>query len=90
MSYNSQSTNIIPQNNEFPAINRANFWILSIGRKELTAVQHVLETISSQQLIGKGNKVHVTIAQRDKNIVRTNLEENRSNQTHPGNWGKNN
>ena len=35
------------------------------------------ESISSQQLTGKCNKLHVITARRDKNVVRTNLQENR-------------
>ena len=36
-----------------------------------------MESISSQQRIGKYNKVHVITAHRDRNIVRTNIQENR-------------
>ena len=39
MSYISQSSNNVPWNNSFPAINRTSFWILSIVRKEPTPVQ---------------------------------------------------
>ena len=47
MSYISQSTNNSPWNHEFTAINRTNFWIIRIVRKEPTTVQQVLESISS-------------------------------------------
>ena len=36
-----------------------------------------MESISSQQRIGKYNKVHVITAHRDRNIVRKNIQENR-------------
>ena len=42
MPYISQSENIIPWNDAFPARNRTNFCILGIGRKEPTTVQQVL------------------------------------------------
>ena len=76
MSYISHSTYNIPWNHTFPDINRTNFWVLNIGRKEPTTVQQVLEDISSHQLTGKFNRVHVIIAFRKKNISRTNLQEN--------------
>ena len=77
MPYISQSTNNIPGNHLFPDRNRTNVWILGIGRKEATAVQQVLEAISSHQLTGKWNIVHVITVRREKDIVRTNLQENR-------------
>ena len=77
MSYISQSTNNISWNHALPARNRTNFWILRIGRKEPRTVQQVLGAISSQQLTGKWNKVHVITSRRDKNIVITNLQVNR-------------
>ena len=46
---------------------RTNIWILSIGRKETTSIQKVLEYISIQKLT----------ACRDKDIIRTNLQENK-------------
>ena len=55
ISYISQSENSSPWNHECPDRNRTNVWILSIGRKEPTPVQQVLEVISSQQLTGKYN-----------------------------------
>ena len=48
MSYISQSANNIPRNHSFPAINRTNVWMISIGRKESKTFQQVLETISIQ------------------------------------------
>ena len=36
-----------------------------------------LEATSSQQITGIFNKVHVVTDCRDKNIIRTNLQENR-------------
>ena len=76
MYYISQSTNNTPWNDALTAKNRANVWILLIGRKEPTTVQQVLESISGQQLTGKCNKVHVITNRRDKDIVGTNLQEN--------------
>ena len=76
MSYISQSENNSPCNNVFSARNRTNFWILSIVRKELTTAQQVLEAISNNQLTGKFNKVHAITACRDKNIIRTHIQEN--------------
>ena len=65
-------TNKIPWNHDLPERNRNNVWILSIGRKEPTAVQQVLESISIQLTV-KYNKVRVITSRRDKGIVRTNL-----------------
>ena len=48
MSYISQSANNISRNHSFPAINRTNVWMISIGRKESKTFQQVLETISIQ------------------------------------------
>ena len=45
ISYLFHSTNKIPRNHAFPAINKANFWILVICRKEQTTVQQFLEAI---------------------------------------------
>ena len=52
--------------------------ILSIGIKEPTTTQQILEAIPGQQLTVKLNMVHTTAYLRDKNIVRTNIQENRS------------
>ena len=48
-----------------------------MGRKEPTSSQKVLEVISSQKLTGKCNRVNVITTHRDKDIIRTNLQENR-------------
>ena len=77
MSYISQSAENILRNNYLPDRNRNNFWILSIRIKEPKIIQQCLEAISSQQLMVKCNKVHVTIDHRDKNIFITNLQESR-------------
>ena len=53
MSYISHPTNNSPCNHYLPERNSTNVWILSIGRKEPTSVQQVLEAILSQQLTGK-------------------------------------
>ena len=45
MSYIPQSENNIPCNHIFTARNKTNVWILSIGRKEPTSLQQVLESI---------------------------------------------
>ena len=50
---------------------------LSIGRKKPTSVQNFLEDILSQKLTETFNRVHVITARRDKDIIRTNLQENR-------------
>ena len=50
--------------------------MLRIGRKEPTTVQKVLESISSQKITGKYNIVNVITARRDKDIFRTNIQEN--------------
>ena len=75
MSYISQSTKNIPYNHAFPDRNMNNFCILSIGRKKPTTIQFVLDSRSSQQLTGKFKKVHLIKARRDKDIIRTNLQE---------------
>ena len=76
MSYISLSTNNSPWNHVFPDRNRINVWILVIGRKDTTTAQQFLEAISIQQLTGKCNRAHVITARRDKEIIRTNLQEN--------------
>ena len=76
MSYISQSKNNITRDHTFLARNMTNVCILIIVRKEPTTVQQVLESMSSQQLTLKWNKVHVITSLRDKDIVRTNLQEN--------------
>ena len=76
MSYISQLKKNSPRNHFFPSRNMTNFWILGIGRKEPTTFHFVLESISSQQLIGKCNRVHVITFRRYKDIIRTNLQGN--------------
>ena len=76
MSYISQSDINSSWNHEFPARNRTNVWILSIGTKEPKTVQQCLEAISSQKLIGKCNRVNAINACRYKDIIRNNLQEN--------------
>ena len=76
MSYISQLKKNSPRNHFFPSRNTTNFWILGIGRKEPTTFHFVLESISSQQLIGKCNRVHVITFRRYKDIIRTNLQGN--------------
>ena len=58
-----------PWNHDFTERKNTNAWILSIGRKEPTSVQQVIEAISGQQLTGKFNRVHVITDRKDKNIV---------------------
>ena len=77
MSYISKSENNIPWNHTFPARNRTNFWIIRIGRKEPQTFQKCVEAISSQQLTGTCNRLNVIKACRDKDIIMTNLQENR-------------
>ena len=76
MSYIYQSKNDSPCNHVFPDIQRNYVWILRTGRKEPTTPQKVLESISSHQLTGKCNMVHVITYHRDKDMIRTNLQEN--------------
>ena len=52
----------------FPAINRTNTWILSIGIKEPTTVPQFMEVISSQQITGVFIKYRVVTKRRDNNI----------------------
>ena len=78
MYYIFQSTNNTPWDCYFTVINRNNVWILRIGRKEQTTAQQVLEAISSKQLTGKLNRINAITARREKNLVRTNIQENRS------------
>ena len=78
MSYISQPTNNNPWNHAFPDINGTNFCILVIIIKEPITFPQFLESISSQKLTEKYNKVHVITACIDKNIFRTNIQENRS------------
>ena len=77
MSYISQSTHNSPCNHVLSSRNRDNFWILRIGIKKTTTIQQNLEAISGQQLIVKQNRVHVITARRDKDIVISNIQENR-------------
>ena len=77
MSYISQSENNSPWNNAFTARDRTNLWTISIERKYPTSVQQVIEVISSQQLTGKFNMIHVITSRRDKEIIRTNIQEKR-------------
>ena len=58
------------------ARNRTYVWILSNGIKEPTTSQQVLESISSQQLTGKCNRVHIITSRRENDIIITNLQEN--------------
>ena len=83
MSYTPQKENKSPRNHAFTDRNRNNVCILSIGIKEAKPAQQVLKAISSQQLIVKCNRVHVVTARRDKDIIRTNLQENRYISTKP-------
>ena len=76
VSYIPQSTNNIPWNHAFPARNKTHFFMIRIGRKEPTTVQKVLESILSQKITGKYNIVNVITARRDKDIFRTNIQEN--------------
>ena len=75
MSYMYQSENNRPWNHAFPDRKGTNVWILIIVKKEPTTVQQVLEAISIQQSTEKFNRVHVIISRRDKDIIRTNLQE---------------
>ena len=77
MSYISQSTKNNTWDRVFPAINNTSVWILSIGRKEPTTDQQVLEAIKIQKLTVKYNKVCVITDRRYNKIVRTNIQENR-------------
>ena len=77
MSYIYESENKIPWNHTFTARNRNNAWMIITGRNQPTTFQQVLEAISSQQLTGKYNKVHGITARRDKETIRTNIQENR-------------
>ena len=74
MSYISQSENNSPCNHAFPDRNRINVCILVIGIKEPTSAHQFLESISSQKLTGKCNRVHVITAFRGKYIIITNLQ----------------
>ena len=78
MSYISRSTDNITWNRALTPINRINVWILSIRRKYSTIFQQVLGAIKIQQLTGKYNRVHVNTSHIYKNIVRKNIQENRS------------
>ena len=71
-------TSTSPWNCDLAAINSNDSCIIITGRKKPTTVQHVLETISSQQLTGECNRLHIIVDCRDKNILRKNLQENRS------------
>ena len=77
ISYISQSENNIPWYHKFPYRKSDTVWFLSIDRKDSTTVQQFLESISCHKLTGKCNKVHVITAHRDKDIIRTNLQESR-------------
>ena len=77
MSYISQSAENIPQNHAFTARKTTSLWIFRIGIKEPATVKKVLEDISSQQITGKFNRVHVNTPHIYKNIFRTNLQKNR-------------
>ena len=62
MSYITQSTNKIPCNNAFTYVTRTNVIILSIGRKEPTTVQQVLESMLIHKLTVKFKSVHFITA----------------------------
>ena len=70
MHYVSQSTNTSPWDREFTAGNIPNVSIVSIVRKNPTALQQVMEDKPSQQFTGICNRVHVIKSQRDKNVLR--------------------
>ena len=75
--YISQSTDNSPWNCASHVRNKISVWIFSIGIKEPTTLQQVMEAISSQQLGGKCNKIQVITARRYRNTVRVNIQENR-------------
>ena len=65
MSHVSHLKKNIPWNRAFPERNITNVWILSIGIKEPTTVTQVMESISSQQLTWKYNRIQVITPLRD-------------------------
>ena len=75
-TYIYQSNNNIPWNRDLPKRQRTTVWIINIGRKYPTTVQHVIEAVSSQQLLVKCNKFYVITSHRNKSSLKTNLQEN--------------
>ena len=74
ITYIPQWTKNISWDHAFLEGNINDVCILSIGRKEPTTVQQVIEGILSQQLTEKWNRVHIITAHRDNKIVRTNIQ----------------
>ena len=73
MTYIYLSNNNSPYKIAFPSRQINNVWVLSIGIKDPTTVQKVVEDVPSQQLTGKCNNIQVIIDQRHKTIMRRNL-----------------
>ena len=76
ISYVPQSTNNSPWNWTFPEINRTNVWIIIIWIKEPTSSKKVMESISVPYITFRWNIIHFITSHRNKNIFRTNPQEN--------------
>ena len=73
MTYIYLSNNNSPCKIALPSRQINNVWVLSIGIKDPTTLQKVVEDVPSQQLTGKCNNIQVIIDQRHKTIMRRNL-----------------
>ena len=60
-----------------PATKRTNLWIKTIVIKNPTTLRQVMVSISSQHIKDRFNRIHVITARRYKNLLITNIQENR-------------